>query len=351
MDEQHSVIGHDEYDEHAYGDTLSMYPKLRATVKTAGETLPTAPALVEDVFYSLYKPAPTLRDPDQLVPTATVNRSVIEQMMSTQEWSNLRNAGTVGDQLYSAMATATVGKAMLNALGYEIIQRLQELHEAEEEASRLFDRASTLEDLAEQKPDRAQTLYEQAQKAREKGERREEEAKALVSELEGQAEHIEDATRQAVREAAQQAEGEVTATIEALKTFAGGASFGVGAGAGGGTAGPAMSLKERLSLATKVGESERLKQIAELCGRMSRIALQVQKTKIKHPPDEIIGVTIGDDIGKMLPIESVLLAEPDLEDLFYKKYLDKALMQLDMRGSEKQGRGPVVVAVDSSGME
>ncbi|MBV9706206.1 MAG: hypothetical protein JO125_02205, partial [Chloroflexi bacterium] len=172
MDEQHSVILHDEYDEHAYKETLNMYPKLRATTHAAGETLPTASALVEDVFHSLYKSAPTLRETGELAPTAAINRSIVEQMMTTTEWNNLRNAGTVGDQLYSAMATATVGKAMLNALGEEIVRRLQELYEAEQEAARLFDQASILEELAEQKPDRARTLYEQAKAARERGERR-----------------------------------------------------------------------------------------------------------------------------------------------------------------------------------
>jgi uncharacterized protein with von Willebrand factor type A (vWA) domain len=349
MDERHSVIQHDVYDKHACAETLHMYPKLRNTLQVAGETLPTAPALVEDVFYSLYKSYPTLREADELTPTATINRSIIDQMMSTAEWQSLRSAGTVGDQLCSAMATATVGKSMLNALGGEIIKRMQELHEAEGEATRLFDYASTLEDLAEQKPDKASKLYEQAKHARMQAEHQERQAQEIAQDLESHAERIEDATRQAARQAASQAEEEVSLTMEALKSFTGGyARGGVGAGVSNGTPG-AMSLRERYALAMRVGESERLKQIAELCGRMSRIALQVQRTRIKHPPDEVVGITFGDDVAKMLPVETVFLSEPSLEDLFYKKYLEKTLMQLDMRGTEKQGRGPVVVAVDSSG--
>jgi uncharacterized protein with von Willebrand factor type A (vWA) domain len=82
---------------------------------------------------------------------------------------------------------------------------------------------------------------------------------------------------------------------------------------------------------------------------MTRIALQVQKSKITHPPDEIVGITIGADIARVLPAETALLSDPLLEDHFYRRYAEGRLMQLDMIGSEKQGRGPIVVALDSSG--
>ena len=50
----------------------------------------------------------------------------------------------------------------------------------------------------------------------------------------------------------------------------------------------------------------------------------------------------------MLPVELGLLSDPDLEDAWHLKHIDKRLMELEMIGSEKQGRGPIVVALDSS---
>ncbi len=345
----HSVIVHDDYDARAYAETQHLYPRLVEAVAAASARLPTAPALVEDLFYSLYRPAPSLRPVEELAPSATINRAIVEQMMGTTEWGSIRSAGTVGDQLYSAIATATVARGVLGSLEKKTIARLRELHDAEAAAATLFGQAEALEDLAAEKEgDRAQALYEQAREARVQAERRQHRAEDLAARLEEGAEGIEDATRRAARDALAQAEGEIEATAAAVKTFAGG--YGAeGARGAGTTSAPVLTLKEKMELATTVGQSARLKQIAELTGRMTRIALQVQKSKITHPPDEVVGIAIGDDLAKMLPVETALLSDPTLEDQFFLKYAEKRLMQLDMSGSERQGRGPLIVALDSSG--
>jgi uncharacterized protein with von Willebrand factor type A (vWA) domain len=343
-----TVIQHDQYDTQAYEETLGMYPRLNNTVTDHAERLPTAPALVEDVFYSLYRPSPALLPPEDLALSATVNRSILEEMMNTSEWDAVRNAGTVGDQLYAGMTTATVAKSILTTLDHKIIERLQELHDAEQEAAKLFDQAETLEDLAGQaKGDRAANLFEQAKKARQEGKEQQDQVEELSQELEGDAEEIEDASRRAARTALEQAEAEIAATEDAIKAFTGGYSDTGGTSGGKGGQGT-LSLKEKMSLAAKVGKSDKLKQVAELCGRMTRIALATQKSRIKHPPDEIIGITIGDNLAQVVPSELGYLADEDLEDLFYQKFLEKRLQVLDMVGSEKQGRGPIIVALDSS---
>ena len=102
---EYSVISHDEYDEHAYQGTLEKNPKLRETVMAASNRLPTAANFVEDMFYSVYQANPILRDVEDLAPSAAINRSMLEQIMSTSEWQSVRDAGTVGDQFYSAIAT------------------------------------------------------------------------------------------------------------------------------------------------------------------------------------------------------------------------------------------------------
>ncbi len=341
-----TVIQHDQYDTQAYQETLGMYPRLQNTVAEHAERLPTAPALVEDVFYSLYRPAPALLPQEDMPLSATINRAIIEEMMNTSECDAVRNAGTVGDQLYAGITTATVAKSILTTLDKKIIQRLQELHDAEAEAAKLFEEAEALEDLAGQtKGDRAANLFEKAKKAREEGKAQQEQVEDLAEELEDDTEAIEDATRRAARSAFEQAEADIEATEEAIMTYTGG----YGSKDGGNGSAATLSLKDKMELAGKVGKSEKLKQIAELCGRMTRIALATQKSKIKHPPDEIIGITIGSNLAQVVSSEMAYLADPDLEDLFYQKFLEGRLQVLDMIGSEKQGRGPIVVALDSTG--
>lgn len=340
--ENNTVIQHDQYDERAYQETLAMYPRLKQTVEECSTRFPTASHLIEDVFYSLYRPVPTLLPQEDLPLSVTVNRAIISEMMNTTEWESVRAAGTVSDQLYAGMTTANVAKSILTSLDKAIIKRLRELHEAEQEAANLFAQAETLEELAPGS-DKAKSLFDQAKHAREQAEQQEEKAEHLSEQLEEKAEQIEDATRRAARTALEEAEEEVGVMQSAIQSYS-------GQGTGGSTGdGKGLTLREKLQLAGKVGKSDKLKQVAELCGRMTRIALATQKSKIVHPPDEVVGITLGSDLARVLPVELGKLADPVLEPLFFQAYTEKRLQQLDLIGHERQGRGPIIVALDSTG--
>jgi uncharacterized protein with von Willebrand factor type A (vWA) domain len=101
-------------------------------------------------------------------------------------------------------------------------------------------------------------------------------------------------------------------------------------------------------LFAQVGRSPKLQQIAAVCGRFTRIALQQQKTRVKHPPDEITSITTGCEIERLLPSEIALLADPDLEDLFYLKFAERSLTQYDLIGHEPEGQRPIILAIDES---
>jgi uncharacterized protein with von Willebrand factor type A (vWA) domain len=141
---------------------------------------------------------------------------------------------------------------------------------------------------------------------------------------------------------------EVSQANDAINAFGGShdADFGIENGAGGRNS---RSTKEKLVIAQQVGHSQKLQQIAAVCGRFTRIALQQKKTRVKHPPDEITSITTGSEIERLLPSESALLADPDLEDLFYLRFAERGLMQYDLVGHEPQGQGPIIIAIDESG--
>jgi uncharacterized protein with von Willebrand factor type A (vWA) domain len=50
----------------------------------------------------------------------------------------------------------------------------------------------------------------------------------------------------------------------------------------------------------------------------------------------------------MLPSELCLLADPELEDIFALKFIEKRLMQYELIHHEPQGRGPIILAIDES---
>jgi len=120
-----------------------------------------------------------------------------------------------------------------------------------------------------------------------------------------------------------------------------------------------------------------LQQIAEKLGRMADQVSdpdssnapveepQLVEEQLDRVTDDIVGVHEGDDLAKLLPSETLFLAYPELEVIFYKHLLDHQLMNYQMQGKQRKLRkvktykkaaeqalldkGPFILAIDSSG--
>jgi uncharacterized protein with von Willebrand factor type A (vWA) domain len=120
-----------------------------------------------------------------------------------------------------------------------------------------------------------------------------------------------------------------------------------------------------------------IQDIAQKLGRMaqdfdsndmsqSRVEeLQLVEQISDFATDDIVGVEEGDDINKMLPNEALFLSHPELEVVFYKRLIDKQLLNYQMQGKSRHWRkvtttkvtskqkehesGPFIVCIDASG--
>lgn len=120
-----------------------------------------------------------------------------------------------------------------------------------------------------------------------------------------------------------------------------------------------------------------LREIAELLGRSDRDKERDHQPKPPEPmielepvisdevPDDLVGIHPAGDLLRMLPSESVMLGDPDLEYEFYRRYLERRLLSYQPKGMlprqrliplqprdqgrEEQQRGPFIVCVDTSG--
>ncbi len=335
---------HDGYDVQLFQEAVGEYPKLAELMASARERLITAPALICDLFWSFFKHAPEIRPVVPLTPAHQIHANILEHLMATREWHTVRAAGTISDVFNSAVATIGAAEQAISALSAAVVADINHLHELESGARDLFAQAQALADEAKQaEGDAAADLFAQAAQARAEAEviaRAEEHAAAAIT---AQAEQIEDTTRRAARTGMRTAAEQIEDATTAIKTFGGGYGPRLGLENG------ALSTKEKIALAMEVGRSRRLKQVATLCGRLTRIALHVQSTRVQYPPDEVANIKYGSDISHVLPSELALLADPALEDLFFHRYAEGQLMQYELLGNEKQGQGPIILAVDTSG--
>jgi len=106
------------------------------------------------------------------------------------------------------------------------------------------------------------------------------------------------------------------------------------------------ALKARFQ---RIRNSQRLRAIMANAGRYRRLAQAKQRQKTRHGQDDVVGVELGNDLGRLLPAELAALTDPDLELDALRRYLERGLMQRDYRGIETKAKGPIVVVVDESG--
>ena len=110
------AIAHAGFDVETFEQAADDYARLSRTVEETAGAIRAGPALLRDLFWSFHKRAPRIAPLAPLSPAHEINREIIEQMFSTTEWREMRESGTVGDQLSSAMATIGCAASAVAAL-------------------------------------------------------------------------------------------------------------------------------------------------------------------------------------------------------------------------------------------
>ncbi|WP_055075514.1 VWA domain-containing protein [Pseudanabaena sp. 'Roaring Creek'] len=136
------------------------------------------------------------------------------------------------------------------------------------------------------------------------------------------------------------AEAEIQAIAESIATFSAGSNY---------SQETQLKIADKIQLAQRLHTSPKLQAIAELAGKKIAIAAKMQRSKVKEGRTEIIGVTTGNDLTRLLPCELVKLTEPALFPIFAQGYIERSLLQRELISREPLARGPIVICLDSSG--
>ncbi len=360
----------DSYDQAAFASLKEKSTKLAELEEGGSQKLPTFPPLMQDVYSSLYKATPKLREAKAIVPSHRYNRSLVEQLMKTEQFKELRTY-TQLDEFNSAMATLSLAAAAIELIPKETKEKLDEMNNLEEQSENLQDQLDGLQGAAGQARQQAQRLQQQAQQAQSQGNQAEaqnlqsqarqlssqaqdlevqaskvqmslEEAKSKLNELDEElTEELQKNSpklRQAARKAAEEALSEVKETSEFLEAW-------------GSEAGEVQELpfEEKMRRAELVRSSHKMRELSKLVGRFKRLALNTQKTKVKEAKTEVFNVVRGSDLDRVLPSELYGLTHQTMRLDFYRRYADGNLLLYDLKGKDKEGKGPIIVCCDNSG--
>ena len=146
------------------------------------------------------------------------------------------------------------------------------------------------------------------------------------------------ATLRAVGRAVSVAAEEVEACKDAC------AALGMGPGSPG-----SNDPKVIAALFRRVRRSPVLRRICELAGRYRRVAQSRQRRKTRHGVDDVVGVVLDGDVGRLLPHELARLADDDLCDDAMRRLVERQSMCREYRAVEPVARGPIIVCTDESG--
>ncbi|MEV5422394.1 VWA domain-containing protein [Streptomyces cellulosae] len=329
------------YDRVAWRDVYAQSAALRELSAQLLTRHAHAPDLLADVFLCAYQAAPRLRDRTVMAPSHLVHHQVVTALTQSPDFAALHRE-TAGDAYAAAMAVLAEASALRGLL--------ERSREARERTGRA-DRARQETEAAAAAVGEA--LRQAAEEADEQGEVPAPAATAVCRAAEAAREAEESARREdgaaaqamaaavpGIRSAARNA---ASAAAEAVRQEAAlMRAWGVDAGET-----ERMPFAERARLAERL-RSGRLARWAELIGRFRQMAAGERARKVEHATGELVGVTLGDDLSRVIPSELAVLGVPELRAVFAARYAAGELMLYDSRGEQGTGKGAVIACVDTS---
>ena len=91
-----------------------------------------------------------------------------------------------------------------------------------------------------------------------------------------------------------------------------------------------VPLRDQLVLAEKMAADKTMKEIAEWAGRFKQIARKKQKTNYNESMARS-GVTIGNEIERLLPMELGLYTHPITKNDFLRRFVEGQTMSMNRR--------------------
>ncbi|MGY1439998.1 VWA domain-containing protein [Streptomyces reniochalinae] len=336
-----SALVADRFDLLAWRDTCAQSAALRELAEELAGHHERTDELLADVFLAAYQLDPRLRERATMHPSHLVNHRIIGELAESPEWAELRRE-TCGDPYVSAVAVlaqAPVLRLMLERSGQARARSERARRTQRDAAGAAKAVAEALRRAAEQ-ADGDGTVPSAAADAVDEAIETAEAAEADAQRAAHHADRSLTAAAPGIGSAARSAAAEAAATVREETALV--RAWGVGAGEL-----ERVSFDERARLADRLRTS-RLAQWAELIGRFRQMAGGERARKVESATGQLVGVTLGDDLSRVIPSELANLGVPELRAVFAARYAAGELMLYDSQDEETAGRGAVIACVDTS---
>lgn len=110
-----------------------------------------------------------------------------------------------------------------------------------------------------------------------------------------------------------------------------------------------IQIDHAIEMYKKVRKNRKLQSILIEAGRFIRLAQSIQKRKICHGRDDVVGTKLDGDIGDLIASEFSFLAAGDHKYQLLVDIIEGQAMCREWSSTEKVSKGPIVVYCDESG--
>ncbi len=334
----------DSLDREAFARLAAPGGELAGLADAGTRLLPNFPALLEDLFASLYKLVRVRSPPGEMRPSVRVHGLVLDRLEETGALARLRERSEL-DLARAGLATAFLGDRVLEWLrrsrpftdeellaAFDAARREEELSgeaDVETEARRLAANAGTpegrraLEAEASRRAARRAALERELVLAHDAAERAAEgvtrEPRTRLSRI------LERAPEEFVR---------LELALEDWQTHVEG------------TASP--EALRRIELGRRLASSPKLVRLAALVGRFREQARALRRSQVPRRASEVYSVAVGSDPGRLLPAELLRLGHPVARLELLQRLVEGTAQVYALRGEDASGRGPMLVCLDTS---
>jgi len=346
-----SVINTDRMDRRKYRDMVEYSPNLLAKEEEGKAILPSFDSLQGDIWASLFKMSPRMKADEDIDPSVVIHKVLMERVMKDDQFDRIRQYSRLQD-VTSALATIHLSNQtqlwLKEKMDQATKQMMKDYQKSIQQATELQRQAQKAQEKAEQSsqdgsPSVGQDLAN-AQKAKQRADQAQQQSDQLGNQL---AQMIQALLKKekgrpggfsAYMEKACESTKQSRDQLQALL------------GSGCGTDDAEMNkvpLRDQLQLAEALLKSQKLAEIVMWAGRFKEIAKKKQKTKHADSVDRS-GVTMGNKIPQLLPVEFLHMQNPLTKLDFYRRFAEGHTLMFDTSGKETLGKGPIIFCLDQS---
>lgn len=337
------AVRRDSFDISAWDQITDQVPALGEQVREAEEKHPTSPAAYEDLFNLLNQGDPRFHAMSDMVTEYLPQHAMAQQMFAADDFQWVRNETKYDDYL-TALAMLSMEKQMDDAMT-QVDEAIEEIEQAKQDLADALAAAQAFLDAGGQlEPgDGAGTPVGIVQG---EGDGSAPGEQGIIERLQKAMDGLADAEAKgdaAGDEAGKQAAlGATKAKEEIEQEQQQASSYGIEPGTL-----KRMNYDERRKLAARLNKN-RLTRFANLIGAFRMSADAERRRKVTHAPAEVYDVELGNDLSRIVASQRNDLAIPELEDLFWLRYVKQELAQWVTKGPDKRGKGPIIVVCDES---